>query len=203
MTKMQLVKPVCRKRGCPLLGEVHPRCNGHSKRSGKPCGLAPIKGGYVCRMHGGKSGVVVEAAKRREALSAIGKLVAFDPDDQEPIETGLLREVRWSSQVAQAYGEAVAALDTDDLTQSGKDSRRLNVLVEAWTNERALHAKLAKTALDAGIAKRSVELAEQQASQIVQVIVNVLVAPGLGLSAEQIVMGKQVAAEVLRTLPRD
>jgi hypothetical protein len=104
--------------------------------------------------------------------------------------------------VAQAYGAAVAALQDEHLTQPGKDTRRLNVWIEAWTNERVTHAKLAKMALDAGIAQRSLELAEQQAGQIVAIVIAVLSAQSLGLSAEQIVMGKQVAAEQMRSLPR-
>ncbi len=160
-----------------------------------------MKGQFVCATHGGRTGVAKQRGEQRQALTEIGKLVQFDPDDDEPIEVGLLREVRWSSQVAQAYGAAVQALQDEALTQPGKDTRRLNVWIEAWTNERITHAKLAKMALDAGIARRSVELAETQAGQIVAIVIAVLSAQSLGLSAEQIVMGKQVAAETMRALP--
>lgn len=199
--KLELVPPLCKKDGCPLKGEAHPKCRAH-KRNGQPCGQSRMSGQFVCRMHGGNGKEALERGQQRQALTRIQELVMFNADDDEPVEVGLLREVRWSSQVAQALGEAVAALQTDDLTQSGRESRRLNVLIEAWTNERKLHAQLAKMALDAGIAQRQIELAEQQAAQVVHLFVAVLSDPRLALTAESITLGKQVAAEHMRALPR-
>ena len=46
-----------------------PRCQGHSKQTGKPCTQPAILGGTVCRYHGGAAPQVIAAAEARlEAL---------------------------------------------------------------------------------------------------------------------------------------
>lgn len=50
---------------CQKCGQVHPRgCVGH-KRNGDPCGQPAMKGGWVCKMHGGKAPQVMAAAEAR------------------------------------------------------------------------------------------------------------------------------------------
>lgn len=41
------------------------QCKAHSKRTGKPCGKDAIKGGSVCRMHGGSAPQVRASAEAR------------------------------------------------------------------------------------------------------------------------------------------
>ena len=69
----------------------------------------------------------------------------------------------------------------------------------AWTDERLNHAKLCKMALDAGIAQQAIDIIETQAGQIVQLMLSLLTSPRLNLSSEQIIEGRVVAAQVLRS----
>ena len=41
-----------------------PKCNGHN-RQGKPCGNYPMRGGKVCKNHGGKAPQTMKASARR------------------------------------------------------------------------------------------------------------------------------------------
>ena len=43
------------------------RCGAHSSQTGKPCGQWAIRGGTVCRTHGGRAPQVKAAAERRLA----------------------------------------------------------------------------------------------------------------------------------------
>jgi len=64
-----------------------PQCKAKGKTSGKPCTQSAIKGGTVCRMHGGSAPQVREAAKLRllamvdPALAALHEIVA----DKDPV----------------------------------------------------------------------------------------------------------------------
>lgn len=63
-----------------------PRCRAHNQ-AGARCGLAPIHGGTVCQVHGGRAPQVKAAAARRvgdlypKALEALERAVD-DPDPQ-------------------------------------------------------------------------------------------------------------------------
>jgi hypothetical protein len=56
-------------------------------------------------------------------------------------------------------------------------------------------------AFNAGIQQRQLDLVESQANQIVAAMLALLMSPRLGLSAEQIIEGRIVAAGILRSLP--
>ena len=206
----QLDKPICRERGCPKQGQPHDKCKAHKSgtiRDGNPvpCGISCMKGQFVCNRHGGKSPESVAKGRVRTSISMAMKLADFDPNDTETPEEGLLREVLWSSQIARALGEAVSQIEADEqnkggLTQWGRDTEQLNVLIKAWQDERQLHARLCKLALDAGIAARQMELVEAQAGLVVQAMIALLTSPALGLPSETIVRGKVVAAEIMRNM---
>jgi hypothetical protein len=78
---------------------------------------------------------------------------------------------------------------------------QIHALMDAWTRERQMHAKLCALALQAGIAQRQLDLVESQANQVVAAMLALLMSPRLGLTAEQIIEGRVVASEVLRSLP--
>jgi len=130
-------------------------------------------------------------------------IVAFDDGFDESLEDGLLREVRWSAQVALALGDLCKSLGDGDLLSTSTQGSHLNVFMEAWRDERITHAKLTKMALDAGIAQRSLDLIEGQANFIVHAMVTLLTSPRLGLNSEQVIEGRVVAAEILRTRALD
>jgi hypothetical protein len=166
-----------------------------------------MTGQFVCRLHGGDNPQAKANATKRVALVEIqrraAQLVAFNADDQETPEAGLLREVLWSGQVARALGEACEALEDWQLSHVGPSGERLNPLLQAWSEERIQHARLCKMALDAGIEQRQIDILETQAGRIVAAMLSLLQSPRLGLSAETIIEGRVVAAEILRTMPRD
>jgi hypothetical protein len=86
--------------------------------------------------------------------------VAYDADDPEAPADGLLREVRWSEQVARGLGAACGQLVADQGLASGNggEGQRINPRMEAWTNERMNHAELCKMALDADIQPQQLDI---------------------------------------------
>ena len=57
---------------CRTCGRQHPRgCRGH-RRDGAPCGQPAMRGGVVCRKHGGKAPQVLrKSAERLDALKPL------------------------------------------------------------------------------------------------------------------------------------
>jgi len=201
LENLQIVKPPCKRENCLMFGQIHTRCKAHN-RSGQPCMLHPRIGQAVCGFHGGASPNALKKGAERAAMAKVmsraGKLVAFNEDDQETPAEGLLREVLWSGQVAKALGEACEQFIGDDqLTHKSPTGDRINALMQAWKEERELHARLCKMALDAGIEQRQLDIIETQAGQIISAMLALLSSPRLALTSEQIVEGRIVAAEVL------
>lgn len=187
--------------------QPHSRCKAH-KRNGQPCTMYRMNGQLVCRMHGGKNKASLETGKRRVALAAAqsmsSRIVAYDLDFDESPEEGLMREVKWSAQIAIALGEACASIQDEHLlTWSGAQGQQLNDLMKAHAAERDRHAKFCKMALDAGIQQRQIDIIESQAGQLVSAMLALLMNPRLGLSSEQIIEGRVIAADTLRTLALD
>jgi len=75
-----------------------------------------------------------------------------------------------------------------------------HVLVRLWSEERDRAARLAKMAIDAGLAEKQVRLAERQGQIIAQIFTTVLDDDSLGLSREQRDAGRSLAARHLRAL---
>jgi hypothetical protein len=187
-----------------MFGYPHDRCKAH-KRDKTPCMQYAMSAQYVCKMHGGMTPAAIAMAKRTQAkaemLSRVSKIVSYKDDTDTP-EEGLLREVSWSGQIAIALGEACETLvnDSELRSKSAGAGHQYNALMEAWTKERINHARLCSLALQAGIQQRQLDLVESQANQIVAAMSSLLMSPRLGLSAEQIIEGRIVAAGILRSL---
>ena len=200
--KLALTAKICTRESCPVKGEYHSKCKAH-RRDGTPCMGQVMTGQLVCRMHGGQEPNAIRASKQRvayrEVLGLASRIVAYNGDDPETPAEGLLREVRWSAQVAMALGNVVESLkDEHLLAWSAGQGQRINALYDAWERERMNHARLAKLALDAGIAQAQLDIIETQAGMIVSTLISVLTSPRLGLSSEQIIEGRVIAAEALR-----
>lgn len=86
------------------------RCTA-TNRQGKPCGRAPILGGTVCNMHGGKAPQVIAKAKERlkalypKAVVALGQLLGRD--EFPTVQFQASRFV-----IEQEVGKAVERVDT-------------------------------------------------------------------------------------------
>jgi hypothetical protein len=94
-----------------------------------------MRGQLVCYRHGDKAPNSITFAKRRQALDAVkshvSRIVAYDGDDVTSPEEGLLMEIKWSGQVAIAYGEACEALIADEAltTKSAGAGMQLHALM--------------------------------------------------------------------------
>src|SRR5690625_7033292 len=84
-------------------------------RAGKPCGNWAIKGGTVCRSHGGAAPRVKAAAARRRAQAEAAKALALfgAPKDVEPSQA-LLDLVHWTAGEVEYWREQVRQLAADE-----------------------------------------------------------------------------------------
>lgn len=148
-----------------------------------------------CWLHGGRSPngkrhAATEAA--RMALISLGIPVQTDP------QQALLEQV-WEAAGNVAFlRERVQALQVGVAGPDHLGDGRPHVLVIMYGEERDRLSKIAKMALDAGIAAKFVAIAERQADAIVEVINAVL--DGLGLDDIQREHGREIAGAKLRLL---
>ena len=184
-----------------------------AKRSnGSACRNWAREGATVCNRHGGKAPQVAAKAAVRAELMHWRLGDALD----DPGET-LLRLLTQSRARADAYAmelERIArqfetlqeALIGDSLITGAdgtvhKAGEYIRGIVELETQERDRCANFAVKAIAAGLAERSVRLAEQQGALIAQVIRAVMADERWGLSKEQREEGLRIATEHLRALP--
>ena len=129
-----------------------------------------------CKLHGGASPTHVKAAQRREAERAVA-LYGL-PRDVEPHDT-LLEEVHRTAGHVAWLAEVVGQLDPQQVvhgvvrTVQGPGGSRtvearavLNPWVKLYQEERDRLVRVAKAAIDAGVAERQVRITEEQAQQL-------------------------------------
>ena len=144
---------------------------GHPRRHGR------------CKLHGGATPTHVRAAQRREAERAV-ELFGL-PRDVEPHEA-LLEEVHRAAGHVGWLGEAVRQLEEPGRPRDHEDGQlpdgtrtvearaAINLWVKLYQEERDRLVRVSKAAIKAGAAERQVELAEQHAAQLAQVIAAIL-----------------------------
>lgn len=185
----------------------NPRCR-VVKYNGEPCKQNAIDGGTVCWSHGGAAPHVATRAAVRAAAAEWGPT-----DTKEDPGEILLRLVAQSARRAALYADllqeqyerAVAGdIYGDDLglpsniralighkfalSKSGDAvpiEEAIRGLVELEGIERDRCALFASKAIAAGLAERTVRIAERQGAVIADVLRAVLADPSLGLTAEQ------------------
>jgi hypothetical protein len=207
MVKLTIVsKPICQRVGCSKYGQLHDKCTAHSRRHGGPCGANPLTNQFVCRSHGGNNKVSKDKAKVIGAIKGAQSLLGARitkhslEDTTDPI-SGLLEQFRYSRQIAANLEAIVNEFDKSQLTNTtNARDVKFTPYYTAWVDERKLCASLAKMCIDAGIAKRELELVEAQANQLVAFTQMLLTASDFGLTAEQIINGKIIAARVFREI---
>lgn len=173
------------------------RCTAKSVRSGQRCKKHAIRGGTVCATHGGSAPAVKDAARRNvEAEKAARAVVTFGLSVKVDPHEALLEEVHRTAGHVRWLAQIVADLDHDALVwgvhtekTGGEDwgttkKAAPNVWLDLYHRERAHLVKVAKTAIDAGIDERRVQLAEQQGAAIVQVIRATLQELGVDITPE-------------------
>jgi len=167
-----------------------PTC-GRKTRAGTPCKNQAILGADVCKMHGGGSPQV----RRRAAVRA--EVLAWGLGDahQDPGEV-LLRLVTQSAVRVERYARELeahvgesdtlrAALVAQAYGEFGPIGEYIRGLAVLEAQERDRCANFAAKAVAAGLAKRTVELAERQGQLIAELLRAVLSDPELGLTDEQ------------------
>jgi hypothetical protein len=153
---------------------------GAKKKNGKLCRAFAGQGTEhpgvgTCRFHLGNTKTHQVSAVRSEAQR---RAIQFgQPVHVEPTEA-LLAVLHLSAGHLQWIKDEIAA--TED--KQGFDSQ---VLMRMWDDERDRVARVAKAALDCGVAERAVKLAETYGQQLAQVLRAVFMDPELALTAVQ------------------
>lgn len=210
------------KKICDDCGKIHVThqgsvaCRAHLTGSGKtiPCKNAPIRGGSVCRIHGGSLKKTQMAAQERLALMSakgeIGQLMReCDIPEQHPAD-GLLEVVRVSGAMMRLYATKVGELDEDPVVREvlveGKDgslttkfvSDRLGLwgldkdgemVNHIYVNQLRVwserYERACKTALEAGIEERKLRLAEDTSDLFFRMLSLAMVSAGFDDEARQ------------------
>lgn len=177
-------------------------CTGTSRQSGQRCRLRPIRGGTVCKWHGGGAPQVRAAAERRLATQALqaDAEATIAHLGLQPVEDPLAELGKLASS-AKAMMENLGARVNDlgdpehfDL----KSTPQLRVVVELY--ERALDrtAKILDMLVRHGYTERQVAISEQEAMLVAGVIRRVVA--GLGLTADQQKLASTLLAQEFRAL---
>lgn len=163
---------------------------GAKTRTGAPCQTPPMAGATRCRMHGGASPRSLAKAKERlaeaAAIRTAAKAFGSDlPPHVDPIDALMELIARKAREVA-FYRAQVATLGEDALVfgltehreglgpEGPVDVRTQKATPHTWLT--LLHqaedqlAKYSAAAVNAGVAERTVAIAETQAAQFVGVI---------------------------------
>jgi hypothetical protein len=167
-------------------------------RSGRPCKSDAIRGGNVCRMHGGSAPkVVAKAAVRAEVLSwRLGDAV----DDPGEVLLRLVTQSRMRADtLAAEIDERIAAgreLYGDEFTLSSilvgstyfegqKTGEYIRGLVQLEAQERDRMAGFAAKAVAAGLGERMVRQAEQNGELLFLMLSAVIADKRLALTGDQ------------------
>lgn len=164
---------------------------GATKRDGTPCKLpaghgTPSKFGR-CKLHGGATPSHVKHAKKLEA-SAAAQTFGL-PREVDP-EVALLEEIHRTAGHVAWLGQKVASLDEGEVVST--------IWHEIYAQERGHLARVAKSAIDAGLAERRVRVAEEQGRLLAGAIQGILT--DLQLSPLQQDMARIVVGRHLRAL---
>lgn len=188
-------------------------------RAGDPCGLAPIRGGTVCKFHGGGSPQARAAAARRVAEAEAAKEMERAvqtlglPIDIDPAKA-LLDEIHWSAGHVAWLRSKVQEIQDAELvwgrtqTDNGigpqgpvdmsTEKAGPNVWLELYNQERDRFHRVCALALRSGIEERRVKLAEQQGDLVAAVVNRIL--NRLGLTPSQWAEVPVIVPEEFRAL---
>lgn len=180
----------------------HPKCPGHSRQTGKPCGnVAGFRtdhvGGGLCFVHGGMTPNGIANGKRKvteaRVANALATLHIETSVDPTSALLEALRVACWKEAgLRRMLAERPALFGPDHL-----DDDRPDVVATMHDHALDLRAKIAKMAIDAGIDAALVRIAERQAEvtiRAIQAALDVMVDTGDRARAEA------AAADVLEAV---
>jgi hypothetical protein len=182
----------------------------------KPAGYGTNHNGIgACKFHGGSTPTQeIHAAREVAKVNSVAALAKLGVYTERDPQQELLRQVGLSAAYvdALAYQYELAYADWQNAPDAGLEGEAaLNAqamkrqlwdkaehLSELWGRERIRSSKISKMAVDAGVAKRHVEIAERQGTTIFIAVQNVLV--GLGLPQAVMQQAKQLLAGEFRRI---
>lgn len=163
------------------------QCSAISKHTKQRCTKWALKGGTVCRSHGGAAPQVRAAAQRNlQAQAAQAAVVTFGlPVDIAP-EEALYQELhRTAGAVAYIQG-LVQSLDAPGLGQATRHSGRVpSIWVDLYQRERKHLADVAATCIRVGLEERRVRIIEEQGAAVAELLRKVLTDLGVDPASEQ------------------
>lgn len=187
----------------PLNKEGKPIC-GAVKRDGEICRGAAGSGtdhlGFgTCKFHAGAMPGNKALAARQEALAYVNekKLLGQIAEDADPDEV-MMEEVARSQRAVEYFDGLVNEMTADE--ECDPAGPRFQKVVWHWNEQRRLLANVSRLVVQAGIAKRTVEIQELQASAILAAILGVIASPELNLDPERQDMSRRMIALKLREL---
>lgn len=147
---------------------MKPQCTARSKQTGERCKQRPVKGGTVCRFHGGRAPQVAAAAVQRELEAKAGELLSrmiWNPSAVPVTDSvGEMRQLAGSMRhAADVLG---SRLNVDVVCEAcGRGAEPLDgVTGTAWLRVLRELRQLLADMERLGIAGRAQELSESQAA---------------------------------------
>lgn len=166
-------------------------CGAHKSTNGQACrNLAgyrtPHPGWGRCRNHGGSTAPGILAAAKEEANVALRQLPLFgELVDVTPHEA-LIFMVRRSAGMVSWLEAKMQTLGEESMVYVDQaQQQRPNAWLKLLNEERDRLVRYAKTAADAGVAERAIQLAEQQGAMVATLVQSVLDQLGLDTGQQQ------------------
>lgn len=146
-----------------------PRCTATSKQTGEQCRQRPVKGGAVCRFHGGAAPQVKAAAEQRDlAQKADAAITQLWPGlrNVDPVKDPVDSMARLAASLEQFLD--VVGGKVNDLSHyaAGDSMSQLRGELVLWERTASMLGRLLDSMARLGIAERHVEL-EQERAQLV------------------------------------
>jgi hypothetical protein len=182
----------------PEQRDKHPLCGARKRSDGTPCRKFAGEGTDhfgtgCCRLHGGNT-----PNQRKHAVKVEAQRRAAQFGEPIPVQPGeALLHMLWMS-----YG-SVVWLQQQIEQHADMRSFEARVDIQSHKEERDRVARIAKAALDAGVAERQIKLAERYAHMLANVIRAILSDPELALTREQQAMTPAVVRRHLVQLDGD
>lgn len=185
------------------------RCRAHSSQTGQPCRATAVRGATVCIAHGaGAPAVKAKAAERVQRQKAGARLMAMgiEVGPADPLEV-LQKRLAEADAITDAAAELVSELD-DIAPANHNGDRKPDALVKIQGEWFDRTARMAKLALDNGLAEKALErmaqLSEAQGRLIADSFTAAMNDPVLNLTPEQKAAARKAGARHLRAhLPNE
>lgn len=163
------------------------QCTATKKGTNRRCTQWAIRGGTVCRYHGGNSPVVQAKAQERLAAKEIERSAAKRVAHLglEPVEDPLLELSKLASAklaTVEAYGARVNAINDVEMIDA-KNAPHIRAAVELYERATGDAYRMLESLVKLGYGERKLRLEEAQALVIHGILRKVI--QGLGLTAEQ------------------